>query len=554
MPTPLVVQPEPTRPFLPKPETSVQGTIAATPEGESPEASAADGLVITPGMTWGEVFNSFTEDEQACVRSELGDERVARLMDQPLGVEGLQDAPQTVLGCISDDKARELLLANLADGFGGLTAQQETCVRGLLADFSPADLAEAMGPEPTQEQGLLMMSFLLGMVTCVPEMAQASGPGQMPGGENQADPPLWSFTSGGWVVTAPAVVDGVVYAGSDDFSLYALDAGSGSLRWSFATGDVVRSTPTVVDGRVYFGSNDNHLYALDAESGSELWKYDTGDWVQYSPAVAGGMVYFGAKFLGDRRVHAVDAATGEVTWVARHPFPIGARHTPTPLGDKVYAPGSEYGQFYAYNAATGHLEWDAEVGGYVESAPIVVDSVVYLTVANRAYAFNEGTGEVIWEVNTEEFPARDFPALVVDGVYYLAPSDKVYALNSATGEEIWSYQSGMLSTAPVVADGVLYGASEPEQRIFALNAATGEELWTESTGNSTVNALTVEGEALYGELSSGSLIAAGVGDGARLWEFEKGGFSDLRGYTVVDGVVYSAGPNNGVYAHRAPQG
>ena len=165
---------------------------------------------------------------------------------------------------------------------------------------------------------------------------------------------------------------------------------------------------------------------------------------------------------------------------------------------------------------------------------------------------NEATGDVIWSFNSEEFPARDFPALVVDGVYYLAPSNKVYALDASTGEELWRYETSMLSTAPVVAYGVLYGASEDEGQRFALNAATGEELWTETTGDFTINALTAADGTLYGELSNGQLFAADAANGIPVWSFEKGGFSDVRGYTVLNGVVYSAGPNNSVYAHRAP--
>ena len=118
------------------------------------------------------------------------------------------------------------------------------------------------------------------------------------------DPPqadeslLWRNPTGGWVVNAPTVVDGAVYAGSDDNHVYALDAETGELLWRFETDDVIRSSPTVAGGAVYVGSNDNHVYALDAETGGLLWSYDTGDWAQYSPTVNGGMVYLGALAEG----------------------------------------------------------------------------------------------------------------------------------------------------------------------------------------------------------------------------------------------------------------
>ncbi len=41
---------------------------------------------------------------------------------------------------------------------------------------------------------------------------------------------------------SPAVVDDVVYIGSDDDNLYALNAHTGTKLWSFATGGYVSSS------------------------------------------------------------------------------------------------------------------------------------------------------------------------------------------------------------------------------------------------------------------------------------------------------------------------
>ena len=43
---------------------------------------------------------------------------------------------------------------------------------------------------------------------------------------------------------------------------------------------------------VYVGSNDGRLYALDVETGQEKWRFKTGGPVASSPAIAGGVVYF----------------------------------------------------------------------------------------------------------------------------------------------------------------------------------------------------------------------------------------------------------------------
>ena len=65
---------------------------------------------------------------------------------------------------------------------------------------------------------------------------------------------LWKFNTGGQV-GSPTVVDGVVYVGSYDRKIYAFDASDGSVLWSYATGGIVVSRPAVVNGVVYVGAN-----------------------------------------------------------------------------------------------------------------------------------------------------------------------------------------------------------------------------------------------------------------------------------------------------------
>ena len=67
--------------------------------------------------------------------------------------------------------------------------------------------------------------------------------------------------------SSPAVVNGVVYVGSDDHSLHAVDAATGKVKWKYPTGGKVQSSPLVLDGLVYFGSRDSNVYALDAGTG-----------------------------------------------------------------------------------------------------------------------------------------------------------------------------------------------------------------------------------------------------------------------------------------------
>lgn len=54
----------------------------------------------------------------------------------------------------------------------------------------------------------------------------------------------------------------MVYVGSLDGYVYALDAARGEQRWRFHTNVSVWSSPAVVGGVVYVGSYDTHVYAI----------------------------------------------------------------------------------------------------------------------------------------------------------------------------------------------------------------------------------------------------------------------------------------------------
>ena len=121
----------------------------------------------------------------------------------------------------------------------------------------------------------------------------------------------WTFATGGIIHSPAAVANGIVYFGSQNGQLYAVDAATGNKRWEFPTGSWVESTPAIVNGIVYFGSNDGAMYAVDAETGQMVWKFPTRYPVVSSPAVADGMVFFGSE---DYSVYALDALTGTLLW------------------------------------------------------------------------------------------------------------------------------------------------------------------------------------------------------------------------------------------------
>ena len=87
-------------------------------------------------------------------------------------------------------------------------------------------------------------------------------------------PKLWSYTTGAYVYSSPAVANGVVYVGSFDNNVYALNANNGAAGvWSYTFGSAVYSSPAVANGMVYVGTtSQGNMYALNtATTGAESY-------------------------------------------------------------------------------------------------------------------------------------------------------------------------------------------------------------------------------------------------------------------------------------------
>jgi eukaryotic-like serine/threonine-protein kinase len=320
----------------------------------------------------------------------------------------------------------------------------------------------------------------------------------------------WSFPTGKAVTSSPTVVNSVVYFGSGDRYLYALDAASGQKIWSFRTGSAPDSSPTVFNGVVYFGSDDGNLYAFDAISRQEIWVFRSNNWIKsmlllpteitLSPTVINSVVYFSY----DQNIYALDATSGQKKWFFRSSNVVTS--SPTVANGVVYF-GSGDGNLYAIYASSGQKKWSFRSGDAVGSSPTVANGVVYFGSGDgNLYAVYASSGQKKWSFRSGD--AVGSSPTVVNGVVYFGSYDgSFYALDVASGEQKWSLPTGdVVDSSPIVINGIIYFGSS-DHNIYALNSVSGQKIWSFQTGDRVRSSPAVVGGVVYVGSDDGNLYA-----------------------------------------------
>ncbi len=408
------------------------------------------------------------------------------------------------------------------------------------------------------------------------------------------------------------------------------------LKWAFGFPDasVAWSHPTVAAGRLFIGSQNGTVYSLDAKTGCIRWTFSASGGVRtalaVAPAGASRLVVYFADTAAN--AYALDADTGRTLWVRRVDDHPSARITgsPTFFEGRLYVPVSSYeesqgadpqypcctfrGSISALDAESGAVEWKTYMiaetpqrrgtsgagvplwgpsGAGVWSAPTIDANRRLLYVATgNAYsapatsssdavvALDLATGAIRWtrqvtandvyvsscragNPNCPESVGPDFdfgspPVLARAGgrdvIVIGQKSGVAFAMDpEKNGEILWQYRAGLGSAL----GGIEWGAATDGEHAYfavsdiqtkqpgglhAVNLATGTRAWFTAPPAPTCGsvpgcngaqsaAVTAIAGAVFSGSNDGSLRAYSTSTGEVLWEFDSN-----REFTTVSGV------------------
>jgi outer membrane protein assembly factor BamB len=257
---------------------------------------------------------------------------------------------------------------------------------------------------------------------------------------------------------APAVDDGLVFAGAQDGTFVALDVATGIEVWRIALG-ADSGAPAVVDGTIYVGlgsdpavshglvyvvggcacdsvvaldaqtgaerwrfqNGESFLFALDAVTGAERWRYDPSGTTLSPPSVAHGSVY---TVTSTGTVLAIDAQSGKERWqqdVAGTNGATGFGATPA-VQDETVLVSSRNSTVTALDTANGAIRWQRTLAGSVIASPTVTETTVYVGDLNGTLtALALGDGAVQWSITLSGLIGG--PITVTNGAIYVLTGD-----------------------------------------------------------------------------------------------------------------------------------
>ena len=377
----------------------------------------------------------------------------------------------------------------------------------------------------------------------------------------------------------PVLADGTVYFGTAATGcLYAIDANTGEPLWVHRGGDELGTAPLVANGVVYVAPGRTRfkegiqVHALESVTGKVLWEFETRGRGTTSPVLDEGRVIFSTEDprTDGGRVIALDAATGEVSWIYSRPeriysvlaqagkvYILTGQGTLTALDGhrdstlwrhRLREPGSRYltfyedillanfgwGKFLAVNKDTAQVLWKRDLEGSVDSQPLAVNGVIYIaTSPGYLNALDIRTGEAYWRYGYER-GGLDSPAMAGDQIVVGTDAGYLLSINSKTGQVLKARVVGApVNARPAVTDqGII--VSNVDDILLAVerfdlatrdgSVSEGEPeldldglLWVRYTGKPELGTPWVRGDKLFLAVSGNRLVTLNRKDGKILW-------------------------------------
>ena len=314
----------------------------------------------------------------------------------------------------------------------------------------------------------------------------------------------WEFKTKNGVEGTVVISDGVVYVGSADKHLYALDLKSGQLKWKTQLG-IITASPGVNGDRVYVGDADGKFYCLNKATGAVIWTFETEGQISAAPNFDGDNMLIPAH---DSTLYCLNKE-GKKIWDFKIEGPI--------YGGVAVAKGATFlagcdSMLHVLDVKTGKSLGSVDLKGQSGSAAAVFGDHLYVgTMSNQVLAINLKTLKVEWEF---EAPRRKQPfyasaAVNEDLVVIGCRDDKVWGIDRKTGKRKWDFLTDhkVDGSAVIVGQRIFVGSFD--QKFYVLNLK-GEKIAEYSLDGAIMGSPAVSGGCVVIGTDKGTVSCLGA--------------------------------------------
>lgn len=288
---------------------------------------------------------------------------------------------------------------------------------------------------------------------------------------------VWNYTTKSTIKSDPVANGGYLYFGTDDGTLYCLNASTGNKIWNQTL--IGGNYPTVSNGYIFVGTRKQYMYCLNASTGNQVWNSTVFGEVSSKPVVNKDSIYVGT----DRGyLYSLNASTGNRTWMYTAGFSGGPiLSSPTYYDGLVYF-GSLYKKVYAVNATNGELAWSYSTGDRITSSPAVVNDKMYVGSWDSQFYYFDAVVGTLKSKHLLDSATSSSATLHNDQVYIGSDGGIIYCLDNSFLNELWNFTTnGVIESSPVgVGSYIIVGSADGN--IYYLDGTSGVEIWSYATG------------------------------------------------------------------------
>ena len=288
--------------------------------------------------------------------------------------------------------------------------------------------------------------------------------------QDQSHSPIWTFSCEDEIRGTATYADGVIYIGSYDHNLYALEADNGKFVWKYAADGGIVSKPAIYENKVYFGSTDQYVHAISCRNGKKVWVQSTDGPIYSSPSIAEGHLFIGSD---DEHLHVLNLMAGREAWSVN--LGSSVRSSPHVENELVYI-GCENGEIQCYDFS-GNIKWRTAAKRAVTGSPHFYDNVIYITSLDGVlYAIDAKSGWIIWRFRMGSGSICT-PTTNENHIYVGSTDNTFYCINIKSTKKVWSYDTdNQVNSSPVFYKGAVYFCNI-DGMVYSLHAPSGRLRW-----------------------------------------------------------------------------